>query len=220
MCGRYTLRTKLNLAIQDMKVDHVPDYALRYNIAPTQSVPVMRQLDGHWNCSLMRWGLIPSWAKEIPKLSLINARADTVAEKPSFRTAFKKRRCLIPTDGWYEWQATGGPKKQPFLIHARGDKPFFFAGLWEQWFPEKDKPVDSCTIITTDASEFTKSIHDRMPVVLDKAAWKKWLAPDAAPENLKALLQPSDKKFVLTPVSTIVNSPKNDVAECVEPIKL
>src|SRR5262245_57807328 len=135
MCGRFTLRARLNLVLKELDADGVPDWTPRYNIAPTQSVPVVRQ-NGQRTCALLRWGLVPFWAKE-PKAvrggGLINARAETVASLPAFRAAFRKRRCLVLADGYFEWKATGGKAKQPYFIRRPGDEPFAFAGLWECW---------------------------------------------------------------------------------------
>src|SRR5262249_9809056 len=163
--------------------------------------------------------LIPSWAKD-PKIgnSLISARADSVATKPSFRSAFKKKRCLIPADGFYEWKAVPGQKvKQPYLIGVRDVPAFAFAGLWEHWTDPEGKPVHSCTIITTEPNELTSQVHNRMPVILDQADYGQWLDRDADPTELLSLLKPFPaEKMHLAPVSTLVNSPRNDRPECVQ----
>jgi putative SOS response-associated peptidase YedK len=171
MCARFTLRRGLNLIIKEMaelllRQPDFFDWLPRYNIAPTQLVAAVRPTANTGGRELvpLKWGLIPSWAKD-KKIasSLINARAETVAEKPAFRSAFKRRRCLILTDGYFEW--TGNPgKKQPWHFHLHGDKPFAFAGLWETWRPPEGDSVVTCTIITTEANEFNSRFHDRRPL--------------------------------------------------------
>jgi putative SOS response-associated peptidase YedK len=198
------------------------EWTPRYNIAPTQTVAAVRSAesgDGR-ELSLVKWGLIPSWAKDA-KIgnSLINARADTVATKPSFRSAFKKRRCLIPADGFYEWKAIPGQKvKQPYLIGIRDAPAFAFAGLWERWSAPDGQKVDSCSIITTDANELMAQVHNRMPVILDSADYDRWLDRNRQdPQDVADLLKPFPaERMQLTPVSTLVNSPRNDTAKCVE----
>jgi putative SOS response-associated peptidase YedK len=188
MCGRFTLRTPLTVLMHHFNIDARPDqqqvlFEPRYNIPPTVDVPVVRFADGHRTLSLMRWGLLPSWTKDPKKAPLLNnARAESVAEKPSFRTAFKKRRCLIPVDGFYEWK-TIGKAKQPYYFHRQDERPFAFAGLWEAW-----NEIESCTIITTDANEVMAPIHHRMPVVLVPNDYKEWLDPEAS--ELEKLLIP------------------------------
>jgi putative SOS response-associated peptidase YedK len=211
MCGRYTLRSKLNVLLRQFGAEtNIQQLPLRYNIAPTQDVPVIRQADAGRELVTMRWGLIPSWSKD-PKKGplLINARADTVAEKPSFRSAFKKRRCLIPADGFYEWKADGR-KKQPYLFEVDGGEPFAFAGLWEQW-----KEIESCVIITTDANELSAQFHDRMPVILAPNDYAEWFDSE---EPGKLLTPYPAEEMTATAVNPIVNNARNDVPECVEPI--
>jgi putative SOS response-associated peptidase YedK len=150
---------------------------------------------------------------------MINARSETVATKPSFRSAFKRRRCIIPTDGYYEWKANG-KQKRPYLFHRKGDVPFAFAGLWDRW-EHGDKPMESCTIITTSANSATREFHDPMPVILDEKAVAEWLDAQSEVQELTDLLKPADEKLLIaTPVSTLVNSPKNEDPKCVEPIAL
>lgn len=168
---------------------------------------------------LVQWGLVPSWAKD-PKIGnrLINARAESVADKPAFRAAFRRRRCLVPADGYYEWQKRPGGKL-PFLIHLPHDRPFAFAGLWEAWRPPgSDESLYTCTVITTDANERTRPIHDRMPVILNPEHYNLWLDPklqDAS--KLQPLLRPLESSELhADPVSTRVNSPRNDDPGCVE----
>ena len=193
-----------------------PNLRPRYNIAPTQDVLAVR-LDsaGKQEAVQLRWGLIPSWAKEEKiAYSTINARAETVASKPAFREAFKRRRCLIGADGYYEWKAEGGVK-QPYRITLDPEHPFSFAGLWEHWEKE-DTVVESCTIIVTNANDLTKDIHDRMPVILDPADYDRWLNGAAGEELLKPY--PSEK-MARYPVSRAVGSVKNTGPELIEPAK-
>ena len=221
MCGRFTLRTPQTILIKRFG-DGIPDdLRPRYNIAPTQTILAIRQPEFKREILEFRWGLIPFWAKEAKiGYSLINARADTVATKPSFRAAFKKRRCLILADGYYEWQKLDAKNKQPYHIHMKDNRTFTFAGLWESWTdPESKKEIESCTIVTTDANEATAKIHDRMPVILDEAARETWLdskIQDGA--KLEPLLAPyAEKDLVFDPISTYVNSPKNQGEKCLEP---
>jgi putative SOS response-associated peptidase YedK len=198
-----------------------PNVKPRYNVAPSQTVVAVRPAeDGSKQWAILRWGLIPSWATD-PKIGykMINARCETVATKPSFRSAFKRRRCIIPADGYYEWKANG-KLKQPYLFHRKGDVPFAFAGLWERW-EHGDEPMESCTIITTNANAATREFHDRMPVILDEKAVAEWLDSKSELQELTDLLKPADEKLLIaTPVSTLVNSPKNEDPRCVEPIAL
>ncbi len=229
MCGRFTLRSNLNLILQQFELDEVPDLTPRYNIAPTQSVPAIRATETGRSLTMLRWGLIPSWSKD-EKMGnrLLNARSETAAEKPSFRTAFRRRRCLVVADGFYEWKKSGPtkrPVKQPYFIHRGDDRPFAFAGLWETWRgprgAELPTPIESCTILTTEPNELMQSIHDRMPVILSPEDYAMWLDPSF--EGIDALqsLQrpyPSDE-LIATPVSTFVNSPRNEAAECIVPLE-
>jgi putative SOS response-associated peptidase YedK len=188
----------------------------RYNIAPTQEIVVVRAdtASGHRIASTMRWGLIPSWSKEgLKGRPMINARGETVAEKPAFRTAFCCRRCLIPADGFYEWQlpASGRGKKQPYYIHRRDDRPFAFAGLWETWRggTGDDAPlvIESCTIVTTAAAGALRELHDRMPVILAPGDYSQWLDPARKePSALAPMLESGEEvELVAEPVSTRVN---------------
>lgn len=188
----------------------------RYNAAPTQRMPVVRVFDGKRELVLLRWGLIPSWAKD-PKIgnSLINARGETVHEKPAFRSAFKARRCLVPADGFYEWRKLSGGSKQPYRITMADSSPFAFAGLWERW-DKGDEPLETFTIITTTANVLVAPIHDRMPVILDPADYDAWLESQDTTIPM-ALLQPYPaKRMSAYPVSTRVNSPRNDDAAVIE----
>ncbi len=169
--------------------------------------------------ALARWGLVPFWAKDLAIGNrMINARGETVAGKPAFRAAFRKRRCLVPADGFFEWQKTADGK-QPWYIRDAGGEPMALAGLWELWDPpDGGEPLASCTIITTGANEFMRPLHDRMPVILDAPAREAWLAPDATPEQLEPLLVPApDGILEAWPVSRRVNSPFNEDSSLVEP---
>ncbi len=197
--------------------------APRFNIAPTQMAPIARtEDDGSLVVDLLRWGLIPFWAKDMAIGNrMINARSETAAEKPSFKTSLKRRRCLVLADGFYEWKKTPGGK-QPFLIHVAERRPFTMAGLWDRWTQGPEGPVESFTILTTAANERVGEIHDRMPVILDGEAREAWL--DTSLEDLGALvalLRPyAAEPMGFYPVSKLVNSPRNDVAECVAAIEL
>lgn len=217
MCGRFALTHSAEALAEAFALKKVPDFAPRYNIAPSQPVAVVVLTDGTaQELKWMRWGLIPSWAKD-PAIGfkLINARAETLSEKPSFRTAFKRRRCLVPADGFYEWQAIEGSKrKQPYFICMKDRQLFAFAGLWEEWQGEGDI-LQTCTIVTTAANELMKPIHRRMPAVIEPANCARWLDPDASPQSLQSLLVPFSRDALTAyPVSTLVNSPKNDGADC------
>ncbi len=218
MCGRFTLRTPSGLLVERFRLDAPPPLTQRYNIAPTQLVATIG-LSTERNRQLVfrQWGLIPSWA-DGPAVGhrMINARSDTVATKPSFRAAFKRRRCLIPADGYYEWQAVDG-RKQPYLFHRANDEPFAFAGLWEIWKANDGATLESCTIITTNANQATLPIHDRMPVILGPADYDVWLDSSTTDANLlQELLRPADHISMLAePVSTYVNNPRHEGVECV-----
>ncbi len=221
MCGRFTLRLTPTELAQFFRLVSEPAIAPRYNIAPTQAVAVVRQEGNARELVLMRWGLIPAWAKDGKSgASLINARAETVAEKPSFRSAFQKRRCLIPADGFFEWRKAGNKTKQPFFIGLRNDQPFAFAGLWERWKSPNGTPIESCTLITTTPNKRLAEIHDRMPVILPNTVWDVWL--DSKIQNgasVQSLLVPYPASEMRTyRVSTLVNSPRNDVPACLQPV--
>jgi putative SOS response-associated peptidase YedK len=233
MCGRFTLRTPPAVLIEHFDLDLRGDQQLtlfdpRYNIAPTQDVVVIRadEASGRRSVSSMRWGLVPSWAKKVSGPPQINARAETLADKPTFRSAYRRRRCLIPADGFYEWQQSGSGKgtKQPFYIHRPGHQPFAFAGLWESWTPshatgnsnESKFALESCAIVTTEANKTLSHLHERMPVILSPQDHEFWLDPsNQEPERLNYLLTPSDAELVAEPVSTYVNRVMNDDPRCI-----
>ena len=217
MCGRFTLRTPARDIAEVFQLLRKPALVPRYNIAPTQPVAVVRLAEGHPELSMLHWGLIPFWAKDTKiGYSTINARAETVATKPAFRQAFAKRRCLIVADGFYEWQQTSG-RKQPFYIFMKDDRPFAFAGLWEHWKRENEE-IESCSIIVTEANDVLKPIHDRMPVILPEEDYDRWLNPQLDdPVHLQVLLNsyPAEE-MMACPVSTFVNSPRNESPRCIE----
>jgi putative SOS response-associated peptidase YedK len=218
MCGRYTLRTPVQTLAEEFGiVGTLPEVQPRYNVAPTQEVAAVLTEDDERHLEMLRWGLIPSWADD-PAIGnrMINARAETVSEKPSFRKAFKERRCLIPADGFYEWQKTGSGK-QPYYIRMEDGSPFAFAGLWEIW-GRYGEEIRSCTILTTDANELVGEVHPRMPVILPPEDYGPWLGPDIQEaEPLLDLLRPyPDEAMEAYQVSRLVNSPSNDDERCVE----
>ncbi|MGH9013933.1 MAG: SOS response-associated peptidase [Acidimicrobiia bacterium] len=229
MCGRYVQASSPELLAERFGVDEVrvEDHEPHYNVAPRAEVPAVRRRQDRKILSRLRWGLVPSWAKD-PKMGdrQINARAESVADKPAYRTAFARRRCLIPADGFYEWQKPPGKtRKQPMFVHLRSGEPMAFAGLWEIWKDPKAEGEDegwlrSCAIVTTDANDLLAPIHDRMPVILPESAWATWLDPDAEPAVLHELLVPApDDLVAVYPVSPLVNSADNDGPELVQPIE-
>jgi putative SOS response-associated peptidase YedK len=220
MCGRYSQSQSAEIIAKAFQVDNVPTLKPRYNIAPTQSVPTILQLSASTNrqFKMLHWGLIPSWAKDKKMAArLINARAETVAEKPAFRSAFRQRRCLVLADGFYEWQQQE-KEKQPYYFHLNERQPFAFAGLWEHWEDVNGEEIESCTLLTTEANELMHPIHNRMPVILDPKNYDLWLDPDVKkPELLQPLLHPyASGEMATHPVSKTVNKPSNDSAECIE----
>jgi len=191
-----------------------------YNIPPSQQIPAVRVMDGKRVLSLMRWGLIPHWAKdEKIGYKLINARSETVFDKPAFREAIKKRRCLIPASGFYEWKKSE-KMKQPYFVNLYEQDIFSFAGLWEVWHRSEKEVVVSCSILTTEANEIMTPIHNRMPSIIAPEHYDAWLRPDARPDDLSQLLQPFQAAKMKTyPVSQAVNNPKNNSAACLAPLK-
>jgi len=178
MCGRYTIIATPEALRALFGYDEQPNFPPRYNVGPTQPIPVVRLIDGKRHFALVRWGLLPSWVKDPKKITLlINARGETVAEKPAYRAAMKRRRCLIPADGFYEWKA-GTPRKQPYYIRAKDGSPLAFAGLWETWTGPNGEELETAAIVTTSANKTLSPIHDRMPVVVPPDAFDLWL--DAA----------------------------------------
>ncbi len=222
MCGRFTLTVDPGQLQEAFPwVEFPVDFPARYNIAPTQPVAVVPN-DGKNRLDFFNWGLIPFWAKD-PKIGyrLINARAESIAEKPSFRGSFKYKRCLILADGFYEWQTQPGTKaKVPMYIHMKDRSPFAFAGLWDNWHSDDGSEIRSCAIITTQPNELVEKIHNRMPVILPKDGYTDWIKEgENDPEVLKSLLQPyPGDEMAAFPVSTQVNSPQNDTPEVILPV--
>ncbi|MGH6924806.1 MAG: SOS response-associated peptidase [Propylenella sp.] len=220
MCGRYTLIANaeaIRLIFQLPAFDERL-VAQRYNIAPTQPIVVVRHGPKGRELLPARWGLIPWWAKDPKTLPLmINARAESVAEKPAYRDAFKYRRCLVPASGFYEWQKRERGPKQPYAVQPADRAPIAFAGLWETWHGPDGSEIDSAVIVVTDANQLLMPIHDRMPVVLEPNDYATWLSQNTPPEEAAALLKPArEDLFTLTPVSTRVNSADNDDAQLVQ----
>ena len=223
MCGRFTLTVDPGQLQEAFPwVDFPGDFPPRYNVAPTQPVAVVPN-DGLNRLDFFNWGLIPFWAKD-PKIGnrLINARSETIAEKPSFRGSFKYKRCLILADGFYEWRKQPGTKtKIPMYIHMKDRSPFAFAGLWDNWHSKDGSEIRSCTIITTQPNELVEKIHNRMPVILSPDGYAEWLHEgEHDPNLLKSLLRPyPSEQMAAFPVSRQVNSPQNDIPEVILPIE-
>lgn len=221
MCGRFSLFTPGEKIENQFGVTIDHDLEPRYNVAPTQPVAAVRlnQAGNAREFTYLTWGLIPSWSKD-PKIGsrLINARSETVAEKPFFRSAFKRRRCLIPATGFYEWQRQGD-RKQPMFIYAADGDPFGLAGLWEIWQSADGSVIHSCTILTTEPNELMAEIHNRMPVIIHPDDYSMWLEPGSNPDDAHHLLRPYEsEKMAAYPVSTAVNSPQNDSPQLIEPV--
>lgn len=222
MCGRFTQRVPAARLRREFKLKELPHVEVRYNIAPTQNILAVRQAADEREAVYLKWGLIPSWTKDSSIGSrLINARSETLLEKPAFRTAFKRRRCLIPADGFYEWGAVSGGRKQPFYFSLTDEQPFAFAGLWEHWRNADDEEIETCTILTTQANDAVSAIgHDRMPVILPARYYDLWLGSDVSDqEQLLSLLQPYPADEMLSyPVGWYVNNPAHDDERCLAAI--
>jgi putative SOS response-associated peptidase YedK len=222
VCGRFVLMTVGRDIAEHFQLSEEPELGPRYNIAPTQIVAVVR-LDAETTrreLRLVKWGLIPFWAKDASiGARLINARAESVAEKPAFRTAFKHRRCLVPADGFYEWKKLEA-RRQPYFFGSADKKPLAFAGLWESWKGPDGDVVESCTILTTDSNELLAPIHDRMPVILKVEDYELWLDPAVhKPEVLQPLLKPyPSEEMTGHPVSPKVNKAAYEGADCIKPV--
>lgn len=221
MCGRFLLTSPGTVLKEAFGLSEAVPWQPRYNLAPGQQVPIIRQEpDGKRAFVLVRWGLVPPWAED-PALGnrLINARAETVILKPSFRDAFRKRRCLVPANGYYEWKQVG-PRKQPYLFRLREGKPFAIAGLWSRWQPEPDRPaLETCALITTEPNPIAAQVHSRMPAILLPEQYAVWLSPDTDPKRALAFLQPFEgEELESYPVSLLVNSPTRDGPELLWPL--
>jgi putative SOS response-associated peptidase YedK len=219
MCGRFAQKSPSKKIAKKFKIEEVPPLAEHYNVAPAQSVFAVREMSGVREATFFKWGLVPRWAKDAAiGNKLINARSETVTEKPSFREAFARRRCLVPVDGFFEWSRRGD-RKRPFYFHVSDGEPFAIAGLWERWEGDGD-PLETCTLLTTEANELLVPHHDRMPVILTPEDYEAWLDADVRqPELLTPLLRPyPHQKMVAYAVSTLVNNPSNDDPRCVAPL--
>lgn len=213
MCSRYFLDADGNIIAFTFRVPASDRIRKRFNIAPTQEAPVIRAAkDGAREVAMLRWGLVPFWARD-PKIgtTMINARSEGVEAKPAFREALKQRRCLVPATGFFEWQGEPG-RKQPWAITVPGQPLFAFAGLWERWKPPAGEPVETFTIVTTDANEQVARIHDRMPVILPMDALDTWLAGPA--DEARQLLKPWEGELSLRAVGRYVSNVKNEGPEC------
>ena len=220
MCGRFSLTTPANLLAGYFELDNIIEFDPHYNIAPSQNVFVVRNTaDQHRESVMLRWGLVPFWTKpDNITAKLINARSETAHEKPSFRNAFKKKRCLIAASGFYEWQKQNQGNKQPYFIHLPNDEPLAMAGLWEHWQHE-DQIIESCTILTKDANDALSPIHHRMPVVLRPEQFDTWLDREQHDlTTLHRLIDDANGNMVSYKVSTAVNNPVNDSPECIQEI--
>ena len=225
MCGRYRLTAKERWLSEFFKIPAEDiEWAARWNIAPTDDVATVRQdrKEPRRIFAKMRWGLVPYWAKDISiGAKMINAVCETAAEKPAFRESMKRRRCLVPADGFYEWKKLGDKKKQAYNIGMKDDGLFAFAALWDRWKDSTGKPVESCTILTTDANALLRDIHDRMPVILKPEDYDLWLDPGLTdPKQVEQLLKPFDPRLMrVYPVSSAVNKVENDGPECAQEVK-
>jgi putative SOS response-associated peptidase YedK len=187
-------------------------------VAPTQPVLAVRQGAVGREAVALRWGLIPSWSKETRGSGLINARSETAAYKPAFRSAFRKRRCLVPADGFYEWEALPG-RKQPFLFRRPDGGSFAIAGLWENWMAPDGRAIETCALLTTEANAVVRPVHDRMPVLVGPADFDRWLTPDTTPTEMLTLLRPApDDALTALAVGPLVNSARHEGPGCVEPL--
>jgi putative SOS response-associated peptidase YedK len=219
MCGRYAITTAPEAMRQLFQYKEQPDFPLRYNVAPSQPIPVVRLWEGERQFVLMRWGLIPAFVKDPKTISLLfNARGETVNDRPAFRNAMKRRRCLIPADGFYEWKRDGASNR-PYFVRKSGGGPIAFAGLWETWIGPNGEELDTAAIVTTDASARIRSIHHRMPVILDPEAWDMWLDTARVDEQMAAaLIGPArDECLEVYEVSPAVNRAIHDGPELIAP---
>ena len=219
MCGRYVITSPPAAVRALFGYPEQPNFPARYNVAPTQPIPIVRLHEGKRHFVLMRWGLIPSWVKDPKAFSLlINARSDSVLDKPAFRNAMRRRRCLIPADGFYEWSEASG-RKQPYFVHPRSGGPFGFAGLWETWTGPNGEELDTAAIVTTTANRALSSLHGRMPVILPPEAFDLWLdCAQVDAQTAAALLVPSpDDLLEAYAVSAAVNRVANDTDALLAP---
>jgi putative SOS response-associated peptidase YedK len=220
MCGRYAITTAPEAIRQLFGYPEQPNFPARYNIAPTQPVPIVRMFEGKRQLALVRWGLIPAWVKDPRAFSLvINARGESVLDKPTFRNAMKYRRCLFPADGFYEWKREG-EKKRPYFVRLKSGAPLAFAGLWESWMGPNGEEMETAAIVTTTASRSIAHIHDRMPVILAPEAFDFWLDPKVSAEMAAAVIAPAkDTLIEAYEVSSAVNRTANDSPKLLEPLR-
>lgn len=214
MCGRYALTSPPAVLAERFHLLWTPEFEPHYNIAPSQTIPVVRETGQGREMALLRWGLIPSWAKEASiGMKLVNARGETLADKPAFRSAYRQRRCLIPADAFYEWKAIAG-RKQPYCIRMRDGGPFGMAGLWERWKAPDGQTVESCAIVTVDANALIAELHERMPLILAPDDYDAWLRAES--QQLPPAVAAQDMRSY--PVSPLVSNARNDVPACLDPI--
>lgn len=239
MCARYTLRTSSATIRSLFELDEVHELEARYNIAPTQDIPVVTQSrEGDRKLRMLRWGLVPTWAKSPSAgATQINARAESLRDRPAYRMLFERRRCLIPADGFFEWKSlpaeaeqgslfglaspkAGKPRKQPYLFTMKDDSLFAFAGIWDRWSDRDGKILDSCCLITTVPNALLSPIHDRMPVIIAREDYKLWLNRHAtnAPDLMHLLLPYPESEMKGTPVNSVVGNSRIDSPECVQPV--
>jgi putative SOS response-associated peptidase YedK len=219
MCGRYTVTSNPEALRALFGYEEQPNFPPRYNIAPTQPIAIVRLVDGKRRFALVRWGLLPSWVKDPKTFTLlINARGETVCGKPAYRAAMKRRRCLIPADGFYEWQKAGD-RKRPFYVHATSGEPLAFAGLWETWTGPNGEELETGTIVTTAANGTLKPIHERMPVIVPREAFDLWLnCNEVDAKTAEALIAPAPEGMLEAyEISTAVNRTANDNPKLLEP---
>jgi putative SOS response-associated peptidase YedK len=222
MCGRFALKAPPADIAAHFGLDAVPEVAPRYNIAPTQDILIVRHPwrapEARLEAARVKWGLLPAWAKDTAMAAkLANARGETVAEKPAFRNAFRRMRCLVPADGFYEWEATPSGK-QPWFLRLKSQAPLAFAGLWERWQGPDGAPLETATLITTDANALVRPVHDRMPVILQPADYTAWLGAKTTMEDLKALLKPLSADLMERyRVSKRMSNARNEGEECMAP---
>ena len=220
MCGRYAITTAPEAIRALFRYLDQPNFPPRYNVAPTQPVPIVRVVEGKREFALVRWGLIPPWVKDPRAFSLlINARGESVNEKPAFKNAMKRRRCLFPADGFYEWKREGD-RKRPYFVRLKSGRPMAFAGLWESWMGPNGEEMETAAIVTTAASRSIAHIHDRMPVIVAPDAFDFWLDPNVDGEMAAAVIAPTpDALLEAYEVSSAVNRTANDSALLLEPLR-
>ncbi len=220
MCGRFILISPPELLRVNFQYEEHPNFPPRYNIAPTQPIAIARMADGKRHFALVRWGLLPSWVKDPGTFSLlINARGESVCDKPAFRAAMKYRRCLIPADGFYEWK-TVGSRKQPYYVRPKSGEPLAFAGLWETWTGPNGEELETAAIITTNANDALSDIHHRMPVIVPPEAFNLWLdCTKVDAKTAETIIKPApDDLLDAYPISTAVNQVGNDSSQLIEPM--